>query len=58
MVLELLKVDGLDVNLQDSYGLTALMTACSYLTEVALELLKVDGLAVNIQYRGGLKVLM
>ena len=54
VVLELLKVDGLDVNIQDSFGRTALIIACSKgHTEVALELLKVDGLDVNIQDSNG-----
>ena len=50
MALELLKIDRLDVNIQNSDGYTALIWACfKGLTEVALELLKVDGLDVNIQ---------
>ena len=42
MVLELLKVDGLGVNIHNSDGETALMWTCSNgLTEVVVELLKV-----------------
>ena len=50
VALELLKVDGLDVNSQSSVGWTALMIACNKgLTEVVIELLKVDGLYFNLQ---------
>jgi ankyrin repeat protein len=49
VTLDLLKVDGLDVNIQDRGGCTALIWVCSKgLTKVALELLEVDGLDDNI----------
>ena len=54
VALELLKVDGIDVNIQSSGGWTALMWACIHgHKEVALELLEVDGIDVNIQSSGG-----
>ena len=56
VALELLKVDGLDVNVQDSYGNTALMIACwREHTGVVTELLKekVDGLDVNLSDKHG-----
>jgi ankyrin repeat protein len=59
VALELLKVDGVDVNIQDRGRYTALMWACSKgLAEVALELLKFDGVAVNNHGIGGDTALM
>ena len=50
VVIELLKVGGVDVNIQSSNGYTALMMACvSNSLEVVIELLKVDGLKANLQ---------
>ena len=54
VALELLKVGGFDVNVQDSGGWTALTWACSRCRKgVVRKLMKVDGLDINLQNRGG-----
>ena len=60
VVIELLKVDGLDVNVQNNYGRTALIWACIYgHTVVALELSKVNGIirVIYVYYTCNIRVL-
>ena len=54
-----MKKNGVDINFQGKYGLTALMWACiNGHKEVALELLKVNGLDFNVQENDGRTALM
>ena len=48
-----MKVDGIDVNVQDSGGSTALIKCINDFKEVVLELLKLDGIDINVQENGG-----
>ena len=59
VALELLKVDGLDVNTQDRVGNTALMKACFHrLTEVVLGLLRDPRVDRHIKMSNGSNALV